>query len=324
MKKILYILCVMSFVSKTKSQNLVPNPSFEIDTACAGGNKIYYARPWFQPCIHNGNTSISSSSDLFGSCAPSYSGCGVPTNADGFQYARTGGHYAGIFTFTDTLNIREYIEVPIISPLISNHNYCVEFYVSLANSYGAAISNIGSYFSIDSLIVPTYKAIDSLIPQIENPISNILSDTANWILVSGSFVANGGEKFMTIGNFHNPANTNTQVVNVGASNFAKYEIDDVSVVDCGGVGVEEVSKETDIFKLYPNPSNGIFTLGYNLQLNEIGVMTIYDITGKLIRSLNFSSSNTNINISELQAGAYLYDVLISGKKVKNDRLIIIK
>ena len=93
-----------------------------------------------------------------------------------------------------------------------------------------------------------------------------------------------------------------------------------------GKNALHTASETTYFKLYPNPNNGNFTFEYHIGENQTGVISIYDIAGKLIRSYNFNSttSTATINASELQAGVYMYDVLISNTKVKTDKLIIIK
>ncbi|MEI6488817.1 MAG: T9SS type A sorting domain-containing protein [Bacteroidota bacterium] len=315
--------CVFCLLSNIKSQNLVPNPSFEIDSACSGigFGKIYYSIPWFQPSIYSGNTTNSSSSDLFSVC-----GWRVPVNNQGFQYARTGSTYAAIYCYYPA-NIREYIEVPLFTSLIANHNYCVDYYISLANKNGTAISNMGAYFSIDSLLVPAYHAIDSVIPQVENPAINMLNDTLNWMLVSGSFTALGGEKFMTIGNFELQVNVNTQVINGGASspNTSYYYVDDVSVIDCTGVGVQEANKVSD-FKLYPNPNNGDMTLEYKIENYQCGMLNIYDLPGKLIKSNNFCGINSSlkIEVNNLNNGVYYYEVKVGDKRVKTDKIVIIK
>ncbi len=159
------------------SQNLVPNNSFETITQCPMvDSRIYYAPPWFQPHTWNGNITNSCSSDLFDTCGAGVSDVCIPQNAQSFQYARTGGAYAGIIPNADTFNYREYLEVPLLDTLITNHSYCVEYYVSLANSDGEAISNMGAYFSVDSLLTHNVAlqqpTIDSVTPQIENPIGN--------------------------------------------------------------------------------------------------------------------------------------------------------
>ena len=91
------------------------------------------------------------------------------------------------------------------------------------------------------------------------------------------------------------------------------------------IGNSSVQKNSD-FKLYPNPTNGSFTLDYHLGDNDSGILSIYDVAGKLIRNYSLNSSTTTaiVNVSQLEAGVYIYSVLINNAKVKTDRLIIIK
>ena len=68
----------------------------------------------------------------------------------------------------------------------------------------------------------------AFVPQIESPVNAFLSDTLNWMLVSGTFVAAGGEDHIVIGNFHDDATTNVQPT----GNFwpgTYYYVEDVSV-----------------------------------------------------------------------------------------------
>ena len=214
MKRIVVVFIINLMLHHNSiGQNLVPNPSFENYSSCpTSPGYIYEAPPWFQPRIWNGNTTNGSSSDFYNACSNSLNPqAGIPSNAFGYQYARTGNGYAGIYV-SNGYNYTEYIEVPLSAPLIANRKYCLSFYVSLSAKYWLATSNIGAYFSTDSLLFVSYSpnVIDSVIPQIDNPSSNILNDTANWMLVSGSFIAAGGEKFMTIGNFHDSINATFQ------------------------------------------------------------------------------------------------------------------
>jgi len=154
------------------------------------------------------------------------------------------------------LNYREYLEVPLLTPLDTSKLYCVEFYVSLADIFGMAISNLGVYFSNDSLTDGTnMNTIDYIVPQLENPIGNILNDTTNWMLVSGTYTAIGGERFMTIGNFHLASNTNAQVVPTQTpNNIAYYYIDDISVTDCTTIGISETNNQPSSIEISPNPA----------------------------------------------------------------------
>ena len=59
-------------------------------------------------------------------------------------------------------------------------------------------------------------------------------------------------------------------------------------------------------KTFPNPSNGIFTLGFPTQ-NEQGVLEIYDVLGNLILKENVAqwSQYKRVNIFEVSTGIYL-------------------
>jgi len=324
MKKIaLLVFCFSLF--KGYGQNLVPNPSFEIYTQCPGDfGFIYKAPPWFQPCTFVSNDiSASSSSDLFDTCGTGTPTVGIPTNDLGYQPARTGHGYAGIYLHYDTTNWREYIEVPLLSTLIQNKRYCIEFYVSLAETSQEAVSNIGVYFSVDSLLDTRFwhPAITSVLPQFENPITNMLTDKTNWMQIAGYFIAAGGEKYMTIGNFHSPANTNFQNVAGGNQAFAYYYIDDISLTQCN-VGVEEIAEEN--INISPNPNNGQMTLSYHLA--QAAELSIYDMQGRRLHTYTLQPNNQtlNLNLEELNSGIYYYSIQAKEKTLKTEKLVIVK
>ena len=282
--------------------NIVHNPSFEDTIQCPVGiNEIYNANFWFQPCVYYGNVINSSSSDLFNTCG------WAPQNNVGFQNPRTGSGYAGIFVYEDTINGREYIENSLLSPLIQGKVYCVEFYVSLADSISSlAITNMGAFFSNDSLLVTSYYALSSITPQVENLNTNYLSSKTNWMRISGTFVAAGGERFITLGNFHNVGTTNTQSVSGGWVGVSYYYIDDVSVIDCDSIaGVEEMEKGE--ISISPNPATNEFTIkNAGLRMNAIH---IYNVLGEEVLKLErIANSEKVIDVSEWKAGVYFVEV----------------
>ncbi len=69
-------------------------------------------------------------------------------------------------------------------------------------------------------------------PHIENT-SGIITDTLNWIAITGTFIATGNEKYMVIGDFRTDVMTNTMVINptFSATLVNDVCIDDVSVID---------------------------------------------------------------------------------------------
>ena len=56
-----------------------------------------------------------------------------------------------------------------------------------------------------------------------------LSDTANWMLIEGCFQADGGETYITIGNFHTTADTPLDPSCTSTNTGTYYYIDDISV-----------------------------------------------------------------------------------------------
>ncbi len=214
-------------------QNLVPNPSFEQFTNCPNTIADFnFASPWFTP--------TAGSTDLFSPCAGVASYVGVPTNSLGVQIPMSGQCYAGAVVWSvyglNTNNtyrdVREYMEVPLLAPLTGGQKYQVSFYVSRADNYHYAIAEIGAYFSFGPLINPGSGTNFNVVPQVENPSSNLLADTNSWMLVQGTFTAVGGESYLTLGNFRTDANTTYSNFPAGSlPDFAYYYFDDVSVLE---------------------------------------------------------------------------------------------
>ena len=69
--------------------------------------------------------------------------------------------------------------------------------------------------------------------------SGIINDTLNWIKIQGTFISNGSEKLITIGNFSNNAHIHLlpliDTTGLSPYIFVFYLVDDVSVIDCDNV-----------------------------------------------------------------------------------------
>ena len=171
--KLLFLIFFLGLGIKLSAQiNLVPNPSFEVyDTCPNSGAQIARAVPWFQPYTPE------SSTDYYNACA--LTNYGVPSNIAGYQTANTGYAYAGFSPgFANGSNIREYLEVELDYTLNSGKQYCISFNVSFANSSRVAVDMLGAVLTS----TPVYYSnppwgVLPLIPQLENQIGNIISDT---------------------------------------------------------------------------------------------------------------------------------------------------
>jgi hypothetical protein len=308
--------------------NLVPNPNFELFSTCPDwGNEIYKATPWFQPNIWNGNTTNSSSSEYLNQCSSDlYSN--VPNNFFGLETAKSGSGYAGIFLYTASVpnGAREYIEVKLDSVLDAGQKYCVSFYVSLADNSYYGIDAIGAYFSIDSLLNSGNQGPVILVtPQISA--SNIITVTSGWVRIEGEFIASGGERYLTIGNFVTGSQVGTQFVsNSGGQYFqglSYYYIDDVSVIrgNCL-IGYPDLDSEVYV-SVYPSPFSNLTTLrleGYN---PENAQLIVYDVFGKEVKKI--TQINTNAVLVErnnLPAGIYFYSLSENNKQLTSGKLLV--
>ncbi|HNL05851.1 MAG TPA: T9SS type A sorting domain-containing protein [Bacteroidia bacterium] len=314
-------ICLCLFLSlKVSAQNLVLNPSFEDTITCPIGTWAMQCRYWYSASVGSPDY-FSEQPDIF--CSTSY----VPQNQVGFQYARTGIAYVGLGPFVSTTfpsfaNRREYIGGGLSDTLKHGHEYCVSFYVSVAEEFKYVVDGIGLYLSVDSAVDYTINTNLSFVPQISNLAGNIIYDTLNWVQISGTYIANGGEKYLTIGNFKDDANTMIDSTS-STANSAYYFIDDVSVIDCT-VGINEVNDNKDVGRLYPNPANTVVYYQDNLGENENGIITLLDMLGKELKGYKLTKGNNLISIpvSDLAKGIYMIKIKINGRADENKKLLI--
>ena len=202
---ILFITVISFFTAiyTACAQNLVPNPGFEEDST---GDFSGLEGGW-QKCVDKDSPDYFSFADsstvhmfskYFGGIKP-----------------HSGKAYCGIFCYRRTTNykfreIREFIEVPLLHPLVEGQRYYIKFYVALDAESTACIDNFGMYFS-DTLIqhVKT-RNMYKLIPQVENPFYKFLRNKEDWMMIEGDYQAMGNEAYIIIGNFHPDEDTHTR------------------------------------------------------------------------------------------------------------------
>ncbi len=183
-------------------------------------------KPWYIPT--NTGTYYLNSCDTSGFAGvPNGTIKGYPS----FQYARTGVGY--IFLDYNAGFFRTYIQVKLLDSLIKGHYYYAEHFVNVPNPMKYACNNIGMLFANIAIYADTnisYAPVIPANPQIINYGNPIISDTLNWIKVSGIFKAMGGEQYLTLGNFKDFTHTNNIQIQSNGIPSAGYLIDDVSVI----------------------------------------------------------------------------------------------
>ena len=190
---------------------------------------------WYQP--------TGGSSDYYNVCGRRE--CAVPNNKLGSQMPLTGNGYCGIYCSQE--NYREYLQTELRTPLEAGATYEVAFHVSLAELSPEGVGTLGALFTHERIAdtsrqilmhresspnglakqtIATYYT-----PQVMGSADRPLTDTAVWQRVEGRFVAQGGERFMTIGNFM--PTSRSGVASSGSDRAivrgAYYYLDDVSV-----------------------------------------------------------------------------------------------
>jgi OmpA-OmpF porin, OOP family len=300
MKKNLLILflVVAGFIST--AQNLVLNPSLENYITCPGFGQFsnIYINNWTKP-------SYGSTDYYNANCT------GIQPVS---QVPHTGEAYFGIIAFNYSGEYREYATGQLSSTLAAGVPYIVTFYVSLHDGYIQAVNELGAYLSA-AMPGPFGNALHiAVTPQIENT-TGVLGSDSTWMIITGSFIATGGEQYITIGNFHDDAGTTvTQVGSVG-SYGAYYFVDDVSVKS-QETGIE--SENGTAVAVYPNP----MTNSMHIALAKPGYaeITFYDMALRKIMSRDFISS-VSLNTGCLAAGLYIYEVRSNGGVITQGKIV---
>ena len=220
----LLLVIILSITANSQIANYVSNGSFEELKDCNGqnSNKVKY---WSS--IDTTKFSYYIMNKCFNN---------VPGLNSNFQYPKEGNGFVGGTFFCgglcDSIHNRSYFRNKMKSTLVSNTVYCVKFYVNLRNSSPYGIDAIGVYFGNSTLDTINYcdTKITYLNPQIQNATGNVILDTVNWISVSGTFTANGTEKFLVIGNFKKDNNITITQVGTSTDLWSDLYIDDVSCI----------------------------------------------------------------------------------------------
>jgi gliding motility-associated-like protein len=213
------------FANIQAQTNLVYNGDFEIYDTCPE----HISFPWDPELQHCLGWSFANwgTSDYYNTCAPLSTYVNVPCNFFGYQQPYSGNAYTGIYSYTQNDTYREYIQSELSRCLLAGAEYYVEFYVSLADHSLYGTNRIGALFTSYRPYWDGWDYIPAL-PQVANPPDRLISDTVNWYKISGSFFAQGGECYITIGNFFDWTETDTTEPGLYIES-TYYYVDNVSV-----------------------------------------------------------------------------------------------
>jgi outer membrane protein OmpA-like peptidoglycan-associated protein len=238
--KLLPILGITLSVVAQDVDNLVPNGSFEqISGKLRRLGGIEAAEGWVSP------TGVTA--DLYSESANSPD-IQVPQNFYGKEDAVDGTNYAGIvvFSYGDKMP-RSYLTSKLTTPMKKGMRYKVTFRASLAELSKYSSNKLAAHISKKPF--ETKEKVPALIEKshIMHPQEIVFNAMYGWELVCGEYIAEGGERYITIGNFtpndqvKDEKNKKSRDVKGNQIIAAYYYIDDVSVFllgpdemcDCG-------------------------------------------------------------------------------------------
>jgi hypothetical protein len=314
MKKIIIIISFfLLYAELSNAQNLIENPGFE--------------KHWGGECY----LPIPMSFDGVFNVAPQFD-CsikdwiGISETPDGYWYRANDfpkNSYAKyIYPHSDSVCIggvffaklpntfREVIEGKLIKPLVPDHHYQFSIYVQLfdtmhVNNAGKIVGT-NSFSAVFSDTVIAYTDLPNYTPQVQ--INTMVTDTQHWVLLMDTFVANGGEQYISIGNFKPDSLTQFVLVD-SQSNLPEasyYYMDDVSLIDLDDTasGVEEqLAVKSNQLIVYPNPASQSIIISSKSSVNTIEVT---DVLGRIcsIPPCKGGKGDLLIDVSELPQGIY--------------------
>jgi len=232
---LLFMTGMMAF-----SQNLVPNCDFEYFVSCPDSSgQLARTWDWYSPG--------DGTSDYCNHCA--YNQVGIPYNLWGDEEAKSGEGYGHIICYYPHMgyDYREYLQVKLLSPLVAGEQYDVCFYVSCSDNSFMAIDGIGLLFSVDPVTQEGGNMIDPDNPgHICNPPGTAITEKTGWKQIAGQYIASGGERYITIGNFI-PGGDLTIIPFIDPnSEYTSFYVDLVSVVGPIAEPIDLLPEDTTI------------------------------------------------------------------------------
>lgn len=348
MKRLLFIFCIiLGFGGVVRSQNLVPNHDFSQRKDCSipGYTDINtFFHNWFTPAVGLGD-SIHNTSVIFHRCRSvlpfgydtAFYGGGCPSRISYNPYPKEGLGYLGFFlldtvqdsrswyypspgcsnnylkyinNFTYTRG-RTFAEVQLSGSLTANEEYVVEFYTQ-HNSFPRVYytSNIAALLTPDTFYHFDYFK-NPITPTIEA--NSIIYNEFEWVRIKGSFIAQGNEQFLTLGNFRTDLNSTYHMAladtSYGNSHEYHYFIDAVYLY-----------KATDTLFDVNLPADTTICTGDSIWLHAW-----HDDGFKLedtVKTFEWSTGSTDSSIVITQPGAYWVKVEYNHRFWQSDTIYV--
>ena len=322
MKKNVVYLLGLSIPFVSLGQNLVPNPSFEVYSACPDS--------WNQTERAVGWSRYRGSPDYFNGCDAGGL-AGVPENVVGYQHAATGQAYVGGYLWCSSpTNTREHLGAMLTEPLIQGAPVYISFKVSPA---------VGGFLEDMRWAAPRAGLRFTMNPYLQNGLailpdtaalfmSSAPVDTSTWYTVSGMYVPDSAYQYVVLGNFFRDSLVSPVVLDpTGAIDCAYVYYDDICVSqfpeDCGFVvGDDEHNRALGIFA-YPLPAADKCTVVFDRAHAEPIELGLHDHLGRIVwgGKLGIGLRTVIIPLSDVPAGIFILRASIESSLVAVVRIL---
>ena len=301
------VAAVLCLPYTTDAQNLVPNPGFEDTDSCTFGLGLGALHHWYSAYL---------TPDHLQSCLPYGSANGLPLNIATFQHPYEGSSCAGIITYDahSGQEQREWLMVPLLEPMVPGQSYYCSFRANAAiggNGWNPinwlASSHLGMLFTTNDRAWTWGDPYPGALNQAHIWYPQILSDTVDWTLVSGSFVADSAYTFLMIGNLFGNAFTDTLrlapvIPEWGTWSYSLVDMVCVSPNPKGcevSHGVDEVGDASPY--VYPNPAKDMLLIG-----NATGSdAMVLDMLGRRVWNGWVGHDRLAVDVGSWARGAYV-------------------
>lgn len=296
-------------------------PNFLDDTLCpSNGGAIGLAKYW---------NSAKGTPDYFNTCSnEDWPNFGVPQNRSGYQEAFEGVAYAQIGSYSTLFpDAREFLWQELPQALSAGQGYQLIFRVNLPDSLNFAVNSIGALLTMNDTRYWEKADFFDTVPNVESNATVLLSNKEEWIVVTGSFVADGGEQYLTIGGFKRDNELWIERVSDNPQatfnwDESGYYIDGVELYEDNSIGIAE--QEQKVFNLWPNPTNGQIHLSYEVQSAQMLQLEITDMAGRRVhlQVLHGNTGNATLGV-QLPSGMYISNLIANDMRIGSRRLVVL-
>lgn len=267
------------------AQNLIPNPSFENMTPC----------DFIQPelsCLQNWSDYLgldpTNTPDL------GYEGAVFfpPSTIDAYD----GNQYLNMECSTGN---PEYIQIDMTQTMTAGTSYCVSFYASMTQESTEVAPSLGAYFTDAPILDSPFEL--GIEASVQGPVD---FDPTSWTLVSGTYVAQGGENIMVLAGFEN----------TGTMPFPYMYIDMVSVVPMPVISMlnADLCDGPVVLDVFTAGATYVWSNGAtssSIEVNEPGVFSV-------IRTIGTCSQESTAEVLDCET-----DITDPEDTVPNDTII---